>query len=142
MARAPCEQGAPPFKPGTGQAIGRSRGGLSSKLHALVADERTPLISGLSPGQTGDAPAGRDLLCRLGPVRGGPALIMDRAYHGDQTRQLARDLGSDPVVPPPSYRNPPGPTTVSAIAAATRSNASAVDSSASVASPPATTNST
>ena len=31
---------------------------------------------------------------------------MDRAYHGNQTRQLARDLGYRPVVPPPSYRNP------------------------------------
>ena len=31
---------------------------------------------------------------------------MDRAYHGDQTRQLARELGYRPVVPPPSSRNP------------------------------------
>ena len=56
MARAPCEQGAPPPS---------------------------------SRGQAGDR-----------------ALIMDRAYHGHQTRQRARDLGYDPVVPPPSYRNP------------------------------------
>ena len=39
-------------------------------------------------------------------VTGRPALIMDRAYHGNETRQLARDLGYLPVVPPPSYRNP------------------------------------
>ena len=75
-------------------------------MHALVADERTALIIGLSPGQAGDAPVGRDLLRQLGPVSGDPALIMDRAYHGDQTRQLARELGYRPVVPPPSYRNP------------------------------------
>ena len=31
---------------------------------------------------------------------------MDRADHGDQTSQLARELGYRPVVPPPSYRNP------------------------------------
>ncbi len=42
----------------------------------------------------------------LGPVSGEPALVMDRAYHGDHTRQLARELGYRPVVPPPSYRNP------------------------------------
>ena len=75
---------------------------FTSSLAKLAADERTPLIIGVSPGQTGDAPADRDLLRRLGPVRGAPALIMDRAYRGDQTRQLATDLGYDPVVPPPS----------------------------------------
>ncbi len=82
---------------------------LAHDLHAaqsLVADERTPVIIGRSPGQTGDAPAGRELLRRLGPVSGGPALIMDRADHGNETRQLARDLGYRPVVPPPSYGNP------------------------------------
>ena len=38
---------------------------MSTKLHALVADECTPLIIRLSPGQSGDAPGGRDLLRRL-----------------------------------------------------------------------------
>ena len=32
------------------QAIGRSRGGWTTKLHALVANERTPLKLTLSPG--------------------------------------------------------------------------------------------
>ena len=54
----------------------------------------------LSPGQDHDAPAGRELLRRL-PVPETPiALIMDRAYEGDQTRQLALELGFAPVVPP------------------------------------------
>ena len=35
---------------------------------------------------------------------GNPALVMDRAYEDDQTRQLALDLGFLPVVPPKSTR--------------------------------------
>ena len=35
---------------------------------------------------------------------GNPALVMDRAYEDDQTRQLALDLGFVPVVPPKSNR--------------------------------------
>ena len=34
-------------------------------------------------------------------------LIMDRAYEGNQTRQLALDLGFIPVVPPKSNRVEP-----------------------------------
>jgi transposase len=63
-------------------------------------------VLALSPGQAGDAPWGRGVLDRFGPVQGAPALVMDRAYHGDATRQLARDLGYRPVVPPPRTRNP------------------------------------
>lgn len=62
-------------------------------MHALVADGHAALIIGLTPGQSGHAPAGRDLLRRLGPVSVEPALVVDRAYHGDQTRQLTHDLG-------------------------------------------------
>ena len=54
----------------------------------------------LSPGQAHDAPEGRKLLKRMGRQSGSPRLIMDRAYQGDETRQLAFDLGFDPVVPP------------------------------------------
>ena len=39
------------------------------------------MIIGLSPGQSGDAPAGRESLRRLGPVPGGPALIIDRQLY-------------------------------------------------------------
>ena len=54
----------------------------------------------LSPGQAGDAPCGRELLRAWGATGRRRALIMDRAYEGDGTRQLALDLGFLPVVPP------------------------------------------
>ncbi len=43
----------------------------------------------LSPGRAHDAPEGRKLLTRLGPQRLGPFLLMDHAYEGNETRQLA-----------------------------------------------------
>ncbi len=49
------------------------------------------------PGQAGDAPEGRELLRNGGPVPAGCPLLMDRAYEGDETRQLARELGYLPV---------------------------------------------
>ena len=59
------------------QSIGRSRCGWTTKLHALVADEPTPLSLALSPGQDGDAPWGCALLLRLGARADHPALLMD-----------------------------------------------------------------
>ena len=66
----------------------------------VAADARTAITFSLSPGQAHDAPEGRKLLNRLGRQTDGPALIMDRAYQGDETRQLALSLGYEPVVPP------------------------------------------
>jgi transposase len=62
------------------------------------------LILKLSPGQAGDAPHGRELLAAGGPVAAGCYLIMDSAYHGDETLCLARELGYTPVVPPNPIR--------------------------------------
>ena len=78
MAPTRGEQGAPPVQARGRQAIGRSRGGLTTKLHALDANDRIPLIVGLSPGQRHDA-----------------------------TRWLALDLCCRPVVPPHSNRRRP-----------------------------------
>lgn len=61
----------------------------------------------LSPGQHGDGPAGRELLRTLPSPDAPVALIMDRAYEGDETRQLALDLGFSPVVPPKIGRRHP-----------------------------------
>ncbi len=53
-----------------------------------------------APGQAGDAPDGRALLARLGPPNRPVHLLLDKAYEGNETRQLALDLGFIPVVPP------------------------------------------
>ena len=44
---------------------------------------------------------------KLGPQAQPTHLLMDRAYEGNETRQLAVDLGHIPVVPPLSTRVEP-----------------------------------
>jgi transposase len=61
----------------------------------------------LSPGQAHDAPEGRRLLQALGPTNRPVHLIMDRAYEGNETRQLALELGFIPIVPPMKTRIDP-----------------------------------
>jgi len=61
----------------------------------------------LSAGNCGDAPEGRAILQRLGPVDHPVHLLMDCAYEGDETRALAVELGYIPVVPPKSNRKNP-----------------------------------
>ena len=61
----------------------------------------------LSPGQAHDAPEGRKLLYRLGGQRAKLPLVMDRAYEGTETRQLALMLRFEPVGPPRKTRLDP-----------------------------------
>ena len=61
----------------------------------------------LSPGQAHDAPEGRKLFRRLGGQRETLTLLLDRAYEGNETRQLALMLGFAPVVPPRKTRLDP-----------------------------------
>ena len=61
----------------------------------------------LSPGQAHDAPEGRRLLSSLGPTSRPVHLLIDHAYEGNETRQLALDLGFIPVVPPIQTRIEP-----------------------------------
>jgi transposase len=70
----------------------------------VAANARTAITFCLSPGQAHDAPEGRKLLTALGGPDRHMHLIMDRAYEGDETRQLAFDLGFTAVVPPKSTR--------------------------------------
>ena len=73
------------------QAMGRSRGGWTTKIHLVAAEARTAITFALSPGQAHDAPEGRTLLQRVGRMPRPIPLLMDRAYEGDATRQLAVD---------------------------------------------------
>ena len=73
----------------------------------VAADARTAITFALSPGQVHDAPAGGQLLSKLGRPKWPIHLLMDRAYEGNETRQLALELGFIPVVPPKSNRIEP-----------------------------------
>jgi len=70
----------------------------------VAADARTAITFSLSPGNAHDAPEGRKLMSKIPDTCNASYLIMDRAYEGDETRQLALDLGFEPVVPPKGNR--------------------------------------
>lgn len=73
----------------------------------VAADARCAIAFSLTAGQAGDGPAGRDLLRATKPLPHQCRLIMDRAYEGDETRQLALDLDLIAVVPPNPRRTQP-----------------------------------
>jgi transposase len=70
----------------------------------VSANDRCALTFSLSPGNAHDAVEGRKLLSDWHDAPQNIPLVMDRAYEGDETRQLALDLGFVPVVPPKSNR--------------------------------------
>lgn len=72
-------------------AIGRSRGGLTTKIHALITIDIRPVALGLSPGQAHDNPHLVPLLNTLKQTghRAGH-LLADKAYSHPSTRRELR----------------------------------------------------
>jgi len=81
--------------------MGRSRGRLTTKIHALVDAEGRPIHLLLTAGQAGDAPAGRELLSRPAP---GGILLADKAYDTDAIRAETGMRGGFANVPPSTIR--------------------------------------
>ena len=63
--------------------MGRSRGGLTTKIHALVDANGLPVVLKLSEGQAHDGRSAADM---LGDLRAGQVLIADLAYDSDLLR--------------------------------------------------------
>ena len=78
------------------QAIGRSRGGRTTKIHAVVDGCGRPVALDISPGQRGDAPIARGLLEPLPP---GGLCAADAAYDSDRLRLFLIERGTRPVIP-------------------------------------------
>ena len=74
-----------------------------------MANEITPVVFQLSPGQAADDPEGRKLIPKLPQPyqNNGISLAMDKAYEGDEIRGLASLHGLNPVVPPKRNRKEP-----------------------------------
>ena len=77
--------------------MGHSRGGLTTKIHALVDAEGRPIRLKLTPGQAGDAPVGTEFVDNLAP---GAPLIADRAYDTNPIRDGAAARGVWANIPP------------------------------------------
>jgi len=102
----------------------------------VAADARTAITFSLSPGNDHDAPQGRLLLEDLGTMPEGLPLLMDKAYEGNETRQLVLDLGMVPVVPPSPTGSIRGSTIANFTKNETRLNGSSGGSRASAESSP------
>ena len=80
------------------QSIGRSKGGLTTKLH-LCCTSSCPVAFRLSPGNFHDAPEGIKLIKSI-YSKNNNYLLMDRACEDDKTLALAKNHGFKTVVPP------------------------------------------
>jgi hypothetical protein len=86
------------------QSMGPSRGGLTSKIHAVVDTNGLPVRLGLTAGEAHDNRLALSLLSRL---RSGSMLLADRGYDADWIRAFATERGAWANVPPRCNRREP-----------------------------------
>jgi len=77
--------------------MGRSRGGLTTKIHAPVDALGLPVLLKLTEGQAHDGRAADDMLAGLGE---GCVLLADRAYDSDAMRATLAKRGAWACVKP------------------------------------------
>jgi transposase len=86
------------------QHMGRSRGGLTSKIHAVVDANGLPVQLGLTPGETHDNQLCPELLMGL---QAKSMLLADRGYGADWIRALVNQQGAWANIPPKRNRKDP-----------------------------------
>ena len=78
------------------QAVGRSRGGRNTKIHAL-ADAKGRLIAILlTGGEAHDCPVAERLIRRVKPPK---RMLGDKAYDSAELREELDERGTKPVIP-------------------------------------------
>lgn len=81
--------------------MGRSRGGFSTKIHALVDTLGKPLHVELTPGQRHEDCVAEEL---IGHAQG-KYFLADTAYDGERIRQAVKARGMEAVIPPHPSRS-------------------------------------
>ncbi len=82
------------------QALGRSRGGFGTKLHAVLDALGLPVRFEIGPGQQNDMAPACGLVAGLATGK----VIADRAYDADSLHDAILDQGGEPVIPPRRHR--------------------------------------
>src|SRR6516225_9644279 len=86
------------------QAVGRSRGGRNTKIHAL-ADTKGRLIAILlTGGEAHDCPVAKRLIRRAKPPK---RMLGDKAYDSTELREELNERGTKPIIPNKSNRKQP-----------------------------------
>ena len=88
------------------QAVGRSRGGRTSKIHCLADDRGRPVAFALTPGNVADISVAVPL---LGAVTSPKHLIADKAYDADSLRNWLKFRRIEAVIPSTASRTVPYP---------------------------------
>jgi transposase len=81
-----------------GQALGRSRGGFTTKIHAKSDASGDIIAFDLTGGEASDARY-FDILLDIGPDIQPRAVICDKGYASKANREAARARGIAPVIP-------------------------------------------
>lgn len=106
--RHPQQQKQPPAGEPADHALGRSRGGLSTKVHLACEQGRKTLATVLTAGQAADSPQFTAVLSRIRvPRRSGPGwprtrpdrVLADKAYSSRGNRAYLRRRGIPATIP-------------------------------------------
>lgn len=89
------------------KAIGRTRGGLNTKLHEIVDGLGNPVTFLLSPGNDHDSVHAIELLRKI--EISGSNVLADRAYGAQSIRTYISERGTSYVIPPQSNFSDPWP---------------------------------
>jgi len=92
-------------KNGPAQALGRSRGGFSTKIHAATIDENRGVALHLTEGQAHDGRQFEALYESLDPENVIEFAALDKGYDADRIRDRLACDGIEAVIPPISTRS-------------------------------------
>ena len=84
--------------------MGRSRGGLTTKIHAVVDGHGLPITLKLTEGQAHDGKSGEDI---LGTLKADCILLADRGYDSDALRAKIASQGAYANIRPLDHRTDP-----------------------------------
>jgi transposase len=83
------------------QAIGLTKGGRNSKIHAIVDADRSPWVLILTPGNTADCIMAQECVSLIPGIK---ELLADKGYDTDAFRAFLKQQKIRPVIPGKSNR--------------------------------------
>lgn len=89
------------------KAVGRTKGGLNTKIHAIVDGLGNPVVFFLPPGNDNDSIHAIELMDRIDIT--GSNLLGDKAYGTNEILTYISDHGATAVIPPKCNVKEPWP---------------------------------